>query len=163
MTDKAPQPILPMLEKRRIEAAILGEVYEVLKERYGKDDAQSVIGDAVIKSAVAQGQGFRDQHGETDLMDLAALGAQWEMGGALKREILVQKPDQYDFNMTHCAYAKMYADMGLAEIGGLLSCNRDQTFCQGFNPAMELTVTQTIMQGADYCDFRYKMRKPDQV
>ena len=160
MTDIATP--LPMLEKRRIEAAILGEVYHVLKERHGTSEAREIIGAAVIKSAVAQGQEFRDKHtaknGTTDLTDLAALGAQWEMNGALKREVLVKKPDQYDFNMVHCAYAKMYSDMGLAEIGDLLSCNRDQTFCQGFNPDMELTVTQTIMQGADYCDFRYKMR-----
>jgi hypothetical protein len=45
--------------------------------------------------------------------------------------------------------------MGLGEIGHLLSCQRDGTFCQGYDERLELTRTQTIMQGASHCDFRY--------
>ncbi len=159
-SDSAETPPLPMLEKRRIEAAILKNVYDVLVERHGKDEAEKVIGDAVIQSAVDQGRECREQHeGESDLLDFAALGERWEMGGALKREILVKTADKYEDNMVHCAYTEMYKEMGLGHIGHLLSCNRDTTFCRGFNPAMELTVTQTIMGGADYCDFRYRLKK----
>ncbi len=48
--------------------------------------------------------------------------------------------------------------MGLGDIGHLLSCNRDGDFCIGYNPKMELTRTQTIMKGAPYCDFRYRLK-----
>lgn len=164
MTDDTKTPAaapMAMLEKRRIEAAILKNVHDVLVERFDRETAEAIVGEAVIRSAVDQGRQFRQQHGEnTDLLDLAALGDQWEMGGALKREVLVKTAEQYDFNMVYCRYAEMYREMGLGDIGHLLSCNRDTTFCRGFNPAMELTVTQTIMKGADYCDFRYRM-KPD--
>jgi hypothetical protein len=37
----------------------------------------------------------------------------------------------------------------------VLSCNRDAALIDGFNPAVTLTRTQTIMQGASCCDFRY--------
>ena len=47
-------------------------------------------------------------------------------------------------------------EMGLAEIGGLLSCGRDGTFCTGYDPRIKLERTQTIMQGASHCDFRYR-------
>jgi hypothetical protein len=57
----------------------------------------------------------------------------------------------------------MYRDMGLGEIGHLLSCNRDGDFCIGYNPNMELTRTQTIMKGASHCDFRYRMKKTEGV
>ena len=49
--------------------------------------------------------------------------------------------------------------MGLGEIGGLLSCNRDGAFCEGYDPKLKLHRSQTIMQGASHCDFRYSYDK----
>jgi hypothetical protein len=46
--------------------------------------------------------------------------------------------------------------MGLGEIGHLLSCNRDRAFCEGYDPKLKLERTQTIMQGASHCDFKYR-------
>lgn len=155
--DPAP---LPMLEKRRIEATIIKNVFDVLIERHGQKEAEEVISQAVIKSSIEQGKEFRKQHGgEPDLKDFAALSSLWEMGGVLQRNIHVSTPDRLEFDMVHCGYADMYKEMGLGDIGHLLSCNRDGTFCVGYNPDMELTRTQTIMQGATYCDFRYRMKK----
>lgn len=152
---------LPMLEKRRIEAAIIKNIFDVLKERHGRKEAEEVISQAVIKSSIQQGKEFRQQHGgEPDLKDFAALSSLWEMDGALKKDILVSTPDKLEYNMVHCGYADMYKEMGLGDIGHLLSCNRDGTFCDGYNPNMKLTRTQTIMQGASHCDFRYRMEKP---
>jgi hypothetical protein len=34
---------------------------------------------------------------------------------------------------------------------------RDFALVEGFNPKINLTRTQTIMEGADYCDFRFTM------
>ena len=81
------------------------------------------------------------------------------MGGALKKKMLVKTPERLEYDMTYCGYAEMYKEMGLAKIGHLLSCNRDGTFCDGYNPKMKLTRTQTIMEGADHCDFRYRMEE----
>ena len=61
------------------------------------------------------------------------------------------------FNVTCCKYAEMYRDMGLGEIGRLLSCQRDATFCEGYDKRMRLKRTQTIMQGAGHCDFHYTL------
>ncbi|MBM4120937.1 MAG: 2-amino-thiazoline-4-carboxylic acid hydrolase, partial [Nitrospira sp.] len=47
--------------------------------------------------------------------------------------------------------------MGLDEIGHLLSCNRDGTFIEGYDARIEFKRSQTIMGGASYCDFRYRM------
>ena len=33
-----------------------------------------------------------------------------------------------------CRDAETYGEMGLGKIGHLLSCNRDGTFCQGYDP-----------------------------
>ena len=45
--------------------------------------------------------------------------------------------------------------MGLGHIGHLLSCNRDAAFCTGYDPRITMERTQTIMEGAEHCDFRY--------
>jgi hypothetical protein len=51
----------------------------------------------------------------------------------------------------------MYHALGIMELGGLLSCNRDYALIEGFNPEVRLRRTQTIMDGAPFCDFRYRV------
>jgi hypothetical protein len=55
----------------------------------------------------------------------------------------------------------MYRALGIPEIGALLSCNRDFSLVEGFNPAVKLTRTQTVMEGASHCDFRFELRRPE--
>lgn len=151
---------MPILERRRIEAAILGQVYEALKERHGEAEAKAVIGAAVSKSAIEQGKGFAEALGRApDFTDFDALMALWTAEDALRIEKIGVSAERMDFNVIRCRYAEMYREMGLGEIGHLLSCNRDGDFCVGYNPEMELTRSQTIMQGADRCDFRYRMKR----
>lgn len=50
----------------------------------------------------------------------------------------------------------MYRDLGVPELGVLLSCNRDHALIEGFSDNVTLTRTQTIMEGAPYCDFRFE-------
>jgi hypothetical protein len=148
-----------MLEKRRIEAQILKCVFDVLVERHGRAEAEAVIGEAVSNSAIAQGKEFRakEDH-EPDLKDFADLLPLWKMDGALEMDVLEESPDRLEFNVTRCRYSEVYKEMGLGDIGHLLSCNRDGDFCIGYNPKMELTRTQTIMKGASHCDFRYRLK-----
>ncbi len=155
---------LAMLEQRRIEARLIKNIYDVLVEHHGADEAKEVIGKAIISAAIKQGARFRAEHeaengSEPGLLDFAALGHLWEMDGALVRNVHLESDERLEYDIVHCAYADMYRKMGLGHIGHLLSCNRDGTFCVGYNPAMELTRTQTIMNGAPHCDFRYRMKK----
>ncbi len=155
MTDKP----MPMIEKRRIEAEIIGEIYAVLKERHGKEEAQEIIRISVANSAITQGREFKAKYNhEPTLADLAENHHLWEMDNALEREYLQETDTALDYNITRCEYARMYRNMGLGEIGHLLSCNRDGSFCIGFSDNIELTRTQTIMEGADHCDFRYRLK-----
>ncbi len=72
-------------------------------------------------------------------------------------EILEQSPRQLSFNVTRCRYAEMYRALGMADLGSSLSCQRDFALAEGFNPAIQLTRTQTIMGGASFCDFRFQL------
>jgi hypothetical protein len=66
--------------------------------------------------------------------------------------------ERFDFDVTRCRYAEMYREMGLEAIGDLLSCNRDGTFVEGYNPDITMERQQTIMQGHGRCTFRYRMK-----
>ena len=150
---------MPIIARRRIEAEILKHVYDVLRESHGEEAARSAIGAAVSRSAIQQGERFRAALGrDPGFEDFAAIMPNWTANDSLRIDIKAQDAERLDFDVTRCRYAEMYRQMGLGEIGHLLSCNRDGDFCVGYNPKMELTRTHTIMQGAKSCDFRYRMK-----
>lgn len=151
---------LAMLERRRIEAAILKHVYDTLRESHGKDVAQRTLASAVRASAMAQAREMAQRvNGLTSMQTFIDRQELWTRGGALEREVIEENESRYRFNVTRCKYAEMYREMGLGEIGHLLSCQRDATFCEGYDQRLKLTRTQTIMQGASHCDFDYTYEK----
>jgi len=71
---------------------------------------------------------------------------------------LAEDEEQFHFNVTRCRYAELYKALGVPELGATLSCNRDFALIEGFNEDVALTRTQTIMEGASHCDFRYQTK-----
>jgi hypothetical protein len=51
----------------------------------------------------------------------------------------------------------LYERLGMKELGFCLSCSRDEAFARGFNPRLRLARSQTIMQGAPFCDFHFTL------
>lgn len=152
---------LGVLEKRRAQAEVIKPIYDVLVERLGKDEAQSIIATAIRAASIEEGRRFAAQEPETpNLASFSALLPLWRKSDALQIVPLKETGEAFDYNVTRCKYAEMYVEMGLAEIGHLLSCNRDASFCEGYSPLISLKRTQTIMQGADHCDFRYESVDP---
>jgi hypothetical protein len=70
---------------------------------------------------------------------------------------------RFEFDVQRCKYAEMYRDLGIPELGAVLSCNRDYAMAQGFAPDATLTRTQTILGGAPCCDFRYRFPGADET
>lgn len=164
MSDMPGDPIegaiadLPMLARRKIEAEIIRPIYAALVERLGRAEADKLLSGVIRESAIAQGQAMAaSQGGETSLEGFVALQPKWTAHGALETETLHQDAERFDFNVVRCRYAEMYREMGLGHIGHILSCNRDGTFCEGYDTRLKLERSQTIMQGAPHCDFRYRM------
>ena len=151
---------LSMLEKRKIEAEILKEVYETLKASHGEEVAKRTIAESVRRSAIAQAKQFAAAApGGTSLQSFKDIQSFWTKGGALEIETVEETESTFAFNVTRCRYAETYKAMGLGEIGHLLSCNRDGAFSEGYDPKLKLDRPQTIMQGASHCNFRYTYRK----
>lgn len=149
---------LPILEQRRIEARVIKPIYDEMVARLGIETAQAILGAAIEKAAIAQGRSFAEASGgQLGIDGFADIQRHWTANGALEIEQVGRTADRLDFNVTRCRYSEMYREMGLGDIGHLLSCNRDGTFCQGFDPRITLERTQTIMGGAPHCDFRYRL------
>jgi hypothetical protein len=94
--------------------------------------------------------------GEPSLESFRAIQPRWTAEDALRIEVVKSTDSEFDFNVTRCRYAEMYRDMRLADLGAVLSCNRDGAFCEGYDPRLKLQRTQTLMGGATHCDFRYR-------
>ena len=151
---------IPILLRRKIEAMILKHVLDVITERTSREEGEAVIGETCSRSAIEQGKQLAAMLDHApDLTDFAAIQPNWTREDALRIEMVEATEDKMDFNVVRCRYSEMYKEMGLGDIGHLLSCNRDGDFCIGYNPQIELTRTQTIMKGASHCDFRYRMKK----
>lgn len=155
MTQDTPTQ-LPILEQRRIEAEVIKPIHAEMVAQLGRERADRILGAAIEKAAIAQAAAFAERRDvETDLDGFVDIMKYWTANGALEIEVVDRTGSSFDFNVKRCRYSEMYKAMGLAEIGHLLSCNRDGAFCTGFNPKLKLERTQTLMSGASHCDFRY--------
>ena len=149
---------IPTLTKRRLQAQVIGPIYLEMVAAIGEEKASAILDAAIRKAAIAEGKEFakRAPGGKTSMADFIKLYELWTADGALEMKVLKASDETFDFDITRCRYAETYKEMGLAKIGHLLSCNRDGTFCQGYDPNITLERKQTIMQGASCCTFRYR-------
>ncbi len=147
-----------VLKRREIEARILLPVIDALGKEFGRERVVDIVRDVIVNVAQAQGREVASQQGGTSLGHLARALEDWQKGDAYRMDVLEQSDDRFSFNVTRCRYAEMYRSLGIPELGALLSCNRDFALAEGFSDDIELTRTQTIMQGAPHCDFRFVKR-----
>ena len=128
----------------------------------GDEKAQSILGNAIRKAAIEEAGEFASNSpgGKTSLRSFIQLFDLWTAGGALEIEVHEESEERFSFDVTRCQYAETYREMGMGRIGHLLSCNRDASFCEGYDPNIKLDRQQTIMSGADRCTFRYRYENP---
>lgn len=146
-----------VLKRREIEARVIGPLVERFGAEFGNDRVAELVREVIVDVARAQGAALAEVMGGADLSAFADSMEAWTRGGALEIDIVEQTPGRFAFNVTRCKYAEMYRELGMADLGAALSCNRDGTMVEGFNPDITFTRTQTIMGGASHCDFVYEL------
>jgi hypothetical protein len=149
-----------VLKRREIEARILAPLINAFAAEIGRERVIEIAKRVVVDIARQQGRGLADQVGGNSLSHFVSGKDPWVKGDALQIEVLESTQTTYHFNVTRCRYAEMYRALGIPELGSVLSCGRDYALGEGFNPGLKLTRTQTIMEGAPFCDFRYRMENP---
>ena len=146
-----------VLTRREVEARILSPVIEALGESFGRDQVLSVVQHTIINIARKQGADLSKLMGKNSLKDFCETLQFWTQDNALEIEVIEESEEVLSFNVTRCRYAELYDSLGLRDVGTIFSCARDFALIEGFNPDVSLTRTQTIMEGAPYCDFRYRL------
>ena len=144
-----------VLTRREVEARLLAPLIEALAEEFGRERVLEIVRATVIQIAEQQGAQLASSMGGSDLEHFAASMEAWKKDDAMQMEVLEQSAGRFSFNVTRCRYAEMYQQLGIPELGSLLSCSRDFALIQGFNPCIHLARSQTIMEGAPFCDFRF--------
>lgn len=143
------------IERRAIEALAIVPVIQALAQRIGSDEALAILREVNQQEAFQRGRSMADAKARYGIEALVVEVASWGEGGTWEMDVLEQTPATYFFNVRRCPYCEKYRELGIETFGVALSCCRDEPFARGLNPQLRLERTQTIMEGAAYCDFRY--------
>jgi hypothetical protein len=147
-----------LLNRREIEARILSPLLGTLSAEFDRELVWEITHKVIQEIARQQGAQLAASVDANDLKHFAVAQETWKKDNAIQTEVLELSRKKFSFNVFRCRYAEMYQHLGIPELGKILSCDRDFAFIEGFNPNILLCRTQTIMEGADICDFRFEMR-----
>lgn len=155
MAKNAAATALPYLERAKIQAEILIPFYRRLKAEIGPDRAREMLKDAAEEFASGLGREIAQGPGINSLDKLRKAVPMFTAGDALEIEPLDRSPTHMSFNVRRCKYAEFFRDLGDAEVGRIMVCGIDPPMTAAIGPDLKLERTQTLMEGADHCDFRW--------
>jgi len=151
---------IPLIERVKIQAQVLVPLIKALQAEIGEQPANALVRRTLGNLYREYGeQWWRTQQSRDVGANMAAEFRRFSAGNALDYTVIKQTPDSYEINVTGCRYAEFYKKIGVPELGFLLTCTPDFDVVEGFGTDVQLTRTQTIMQGASFCDFRYALKK----
>ena len=155
MIDPEARPVISRIERRAIEAEAVAPIIRVLEKRIGRDDAIALLTEINQQEAFSRGSAVADETDRNSIDILAEDVATWGDGSSMEIEVLELTSTSFFFNVTRCPYFECYRELGLDELGVAFSCCRDEPFARGLDPHLRLDRSQTLMEGHDFCDFRY--------
>jgi hypothetical protein len=145
------------LERRKIEAGVLIPMLQAFQRAIGAERANDIAREVIVELARQDGERWAAELGG-NLDGLRKVAELWSAGGALELEPRAAAPGKLEFDVRRCRYAEFYQALGLPELGALFHCSRDFAMAKGFSGSITLQRTQTLMQGASHCDFRFSKR-----
>ena len=148
---------VPLLEQVKIQAQVLLPLVRALQRELGVERANALVRNVLGDLYRRYGEEFWRKQSENNLGKIVASAfATYAREDALEYAVVDQSQDSCEIDVTGCRYAEFYKALGEPELGFLLVCSADFAMAEGFGSDVELARTQTIMQGASHCNFRYK-------
>lgn len=152
----SPKQAMTPLDRRAIEVRVASAFHEAAVEIVGHENAEAVFAKAVGALAFEAAE----HRSGGDPLSLRDLWEVWQDLGADDR--LDLRLDALDervlrFHVTRCAYAELYRDLGIADIGVAFSCRRDKPFAEALVPGVKVEQSRTILEGARECEFAYTL------
>ena len=151
---------VPVIEQAKIQAQVLVPLIKALQAELGAERANVLVRKALGETYRRYGDEFWRTKNEKNLgKTMTSAFNTYAAANALDYTVIEQSPDAFAIDVTACRYADFYRELGEPELGFLLVCSADFDTADGFDQDIKLARTQTIMQGASHCDFRYKRVK----
>ena len=151
---------IPVMEQVKVQAQVLVPLIKAFQAELGEERANALVRRALGDHYRRLGEQWWRARESSDVGEnLASAFAAFAKGDAVDYSVRAQSHDTYEIDVTGCRYAEFYKELGEPELGFLLVCRSDFPFADGFGADIKLTRTQTIMQGASHCDFRYRRQK----
>jgi hypothetical protein len=146
-----------IIQQAKIQAQVLVPLVKALQAELGEERANALVRRALGDIYRGYGEEFWRTKNEKNLGKIMASAfATYAREDALDYRVIEQSQDAFEIDVTGCQYAEFYKELGEPELGFLLVCSADFHTADGLDPDIQLTRTQTIMQGASHCDFRYR-------
>ena len=147
------KPDISIFDKTRIVMTEMVPVIRAMEAQFGEEAVKQVLARKLVHDI--------EQEGSTSGRDPDFARAQqaielFAAGESLDYEVLSSTDDRLDFNVTRCRYKQLMEELDALDLGPYLICDHD--FAPALRAGMKLTRTQTCMQGASHCDFRYTKR-----
>jgi L-2-amino-thiazoline-4-carboxylic acid hydrolase-like protein len=151
---------IPIIEQVKLQAQVLVPLVRALQAELGEEPANAIVRKVLEDLYRKYGEKWWRTQGALSLGEkMSSAFDRFAAGDALDYEVVKQAPDAFELNVTGCRYASFFNQIGAPELGFLLICSADFPMTEGFGADVQLTRTQTIMQGASHCDFRYTLRQ----
>jgi hypothetical protein len=153
---------MSLLDRVKIQAEILVPLVRSLEAELGREEAHRIVGGALREHFQAQARARWDAVGH----DLPVFMREWSARSGTKEALtttfLRVDEEHIDFDVTDCQYARFWHELGAPDIGFLLQCSADFAVDGAVDP-LHLRRTQTRMQGASHCDFRFTIDRTTEV
>lgn len=153
------QPELPLIDRVKIQAEVLVPLVKQLEVELGVERAHQVVRAALAPGWSAHARRLAAENGGSNGAPMVH-AADSAAGDPITIEWHELTDDFARLDVTECAYARFFQDLGEPELGHLLVCENDDWFVEGLDD-ITFERNHTIMQGADRCDFLYRRTAAD--
>ena len=147
------RPDVPLIDRVKIQAEVLVPLIKSLEKELGAERAHHLVHEVLADSSRAGASAMVAERGS--LGALEAIGKVSGAGNAIDIEVREMSTERLAVDITGCRYAQFFQQIGEPELGFLLVCSGDFPAVDGI-PGVEVERTQTILQGAEFCDFHYR-------
>jgi hypothetical protein len=149
-----------VIELAKIQARVLVPLVKALQAELGEARANALVRKALVESYRRVAEQWAQSKEDKNIGQMMASAFKtYAAGDALDYQVREQSKDAFAIDVTRCRYAEFYQELGEPELGFLLVCSADFAVAEGVGSDVALTRTQTIMQGASHCDFRYRRQR----
>ena len=130
-----------------------------LETELGTAQSHHLVGRALGEVYRQMAAGWARKRGSLGAMQILAEVSY--ASDAIDAEERESSPTARAVDVTGCRYAEFFHQLGEPELGLLSVCSADFPIAQAI-PGVDVERTRTIMQGVDFCDFRYHL-SPDEL